>query len=137
MKPKLLILFLFCLAIFSACKKETQPDIVTTIIGQWQLQKQFNGYANGGDYRWDSVPNNARKKIKFQGDNTFIESAPPGLTPIQCTGTYTITPDNHLILNSACNQSPLDFSLTDITSSELELSTSVREGVIKQRFKKL
>ena len=115
---------------FSSCKKESIPN---NLVGTWQIQQVFNGYVNGGDFKWSAVPNEYKSSITFSHDGSFSENRPVNWAPNQCSGTYVFINENELRVNSTCSARPYNIGV-DISEKVLILRHQVIEGEIKEKF---
>jgi hypothetical protein len=117
---------------FTSCSKEILPD---PIIGKWQIQEVYNGYTNGGNFQWQSVPEQQKISISFYNDGSFIENRPSAL-PSQCNGTYTIINQQEIKTSSNCYGDSYSF-LYEVVNNNLIITHLVREGEIKEKFIKI
>jgi hypothetical protein len=124
-----LLLIFTCL--FASCKKETSSE--TGIIGKWKLVEQYNGYANGGDFKWSPVPEDFQKTISFQNNGAYSEYN-KGQYPDQCNGTYSLINSNEVLFNSACSSEPYTLRIDRLPNKLLVITYMVRQGEIKQKF---
>src|SRR5215217_3424950 len=79
---KLIFNLLFIL-FFSSCKKE---NIANKLAGKWQIQQVYNGYINGGDFKWSTIRDEYKSSLNLNSDGTFIEDLLNNWSPYQCSG---------------------------------------------------
>jgi hypothetical protein len=135
MKTVYSILLTSLLALFlSSCTKESFDE---KIVGKWQEQQVYAGYLNGGNFQWNTVPQQFQNVLEFLDNGSFIEIDQAGNPlPDTCGGTYKIINENQVEINSTCNNAPYTLSLY-ISKKELIITHKVIEGEIKQKFIKL
>ena len=128
----ILLASLFTL-LFTSCTKESFDE---KIVGKWQIQEVYNGYTNGGNFQWTTVPDLNRSVIEFLENGNFNENKASGSYPNSCSGTYTLINENQVQINSTCNSAPYILSV-NLSNKELTITHSVREGEIKEKFIRL
>jgi hypothetical protein len=126
---KLLFGLSFILFVFS-CKKE---NISNNLVGRWQIQEVYNGYVNGGDFKWSAVPNEFKSSITFSSDGSFSQILPGTWSPNQCSGTYVLINENELSVSSTCTTIPYNIGV-DIDERVLIITRKVIEGEVKEKF---
>ena len=124
-----LYIFLFSMLFFS-CKKET----TNTIYGKWMLNETFNGYVNGGDFKWVGVSKENSHTIELAANGGFIRIENANGNYLQCKGTYLLKSDSTLEINTNCNTVPERFKLTESSADVIILDMRVREGVIRYKY---
>ena len=72
------LLGLSIILFLSSCKKEITAN---KLVGRWQIQQVYNGYAIGGDFKWSTIPNEYKSSIAFNRDGSFTESLPISRSP--------------------------------------------------------
>ena len=113
----------------SSCTKESFEE---KIVGKWQIQEVYNGYANGGNFQWTAVPDQYRSVMEFHDNGTFAESSGR-----YCTGgTYTVINDDQIQINSNCFVEPF-ILYVNLSKKELTITHPVREGEVKEKFIRL
>jgi hypothetical protein len=128
MKTVRFILISFFLQIlFSSCKKDNQLSIT----GKWITQEYYNGYGDGGDFKWHAFDDQYKDTIEFTSDGHYLQGTYPG----SCNGTYTVT--NHDInYITPCGSNTISFYFEYLPNS-LIISHIVREGIIKIKYIKV
>ncbi len=118
---------------FTSCKKENFNE---KIIGKWQIQEVFNGYSNGGDFRWSTVPSQYKNSLEFNANGGFKEVRATGNLPVQCTGNYSLLSNGDIQVVSDCSSTPYNLSIS-VSNEVLIINHLVREGEIKEKFIKV
>ena len=113
----------------SSCTKESFDE---KIVGKWQIQEVYNGYANGGNFQWTAVPDQYRSIMEFHDNGTFTESSGRYCT----AGTYTVINDDQIQINSNCFVEPF-ILYVNLSKKELTITHPVREGEVKEKFIRL
>jgi len=129
MHKKYINIFLFSILFFS-CEKETN----NTIYGKWELIEIFNGYVNGGDFKWIGVSKENSHIIELAANGGFIRTQNTNGNNLQCKGTYLLNSDSTLEINTNCNIVPERFKLTESSKNVIMLDMRVREGVIRFKY---
>jgi hypothetical protein len=131
MKNKIVGLFMLMLAMQS-CTKTHEP--CESLVGKWTLLETFDGYVNGGNFRWNRVVPWYSTTLQINADSTFVETTPhTGQAPTTCTGTVRLQ-DSTLTMFTNCNTSPLPYKISSRQCSEIILDYQVREGVIRYKY---
>src|SRR3982751_6639577 len=120
-----ILFFSFILLSLTSCTKDSE-SFDQKIVGKWQISEIYNGIA-GSPFGWNTIQEQYKYSIQFQEDGSFIKTEAPGSSPSVCTGTYTLTNQNEIILNSVCNNSSEKLNL-NLTSKALTITYQVREG---------
>ena len=128
----ILLTSLFALFLTS-CTKESFDE---KIVGKWQIQEVYNGYANGGNFQWTTVPEQYRSVIEFYENGNYNESKSSMSFPYSCSGTYLIINGNQVQINPACYSDPYILSV-NLSKKELTITHQVREGQVKEKFIRL
>jgi hypothetical protein len=123
-----ILLFSLLLSTAISCKKE---DLNDSIIGKWTIYEQYNGYLNGGDFKWHEVPGTNKWSIEFDASGNCIEIKSGTFTP--CSGSYSLVSNQQLIINSGCNAVPQNLNIS-IRKDQLLITRQVREGEIIEKY---
>lgn len=118
--------------ILISCKKENVSEI---IVGKWQIQEVFNGYSNGGDFRWSTVPGQFQSSLEFNASGGFKEVR-AGSMPVLCTGSYRLLSNGEIQVLSDCSSTPYNLSVI-VSNKVLTITHLVREGEIIEKYIKL
>jgi hypothetical protein len=132
MKVSLLIfgtIILFLTTI--SCKKSVENN---GLIGNWKLVEQYNGYVNGGNFQWNSVPSANSHILSFTASGDYQRTETINGTQFNCAGTYLLQADNTLEINSSCNTVTEKAFVSELTSKVLIIDRSVIEGVIRYKY---
>lgn len=101
------------------------------------MTETFNGYFNGGDFKWIGVAKENSHTIELSANGHFIRNENANGNNLQCKGTYLLSSDSTLEINTNCNTVPERFKLTESSTDVIILDMHVREGVIRYRYKYL
>jgi hypothetical protein len=82
-----ILFFSFIILSLTSCTKESFDQ---KIVGKWEIREEFAGYAMGGNFQWNAIPDQHRYSIEFREDGNFTETRAPGNSPNVCAGNYTI-----------------------------------------------
>ena len=97
------------------------------------MQQVYNGYANGGDFKWSAIPDEYTFSLAFNRDGSFSESLPVSWFPNQCSGSYVLINENELKVNSSCYTEPYSI-IFYVSEKYLIITHRVIEGEIKEKF---
>lgn len=115
-----------------SCTKSNEK--CDSLVGKWTLIETFDGYANGGNFRWNRVEPWYSTTIEINADSTLVETTTSaGQPPTICTGTYRLH-DNNLTMFTNCNTSPLPYKISSHQCNEIILDSRVIEGVIRFKY---
>lgn len=121
---------LVLLTIFS-CKKSVENN---GLVGNWKLVEQYDGYANSGNFQWNSVPSANSHILSFTASGSYQKTEIINGTTNNCTGTYLLQADNKLEINSTCNTVTERDFVSELTSKTLILDRSGIEGKIRYKY---
>ncbi|MFY0599937.1 MAG: hypothetical protein JXR03_09725 [Cyclobacteriaceae bacterium] len=111
----------------------SNKDINPKIVGEWKLIETFNGYANGGDFKWTTVPNTYSEIIQLTSNGRYFENIDSKEVQRQCTGTYRLLPDSVLEITSSCQTYPIQNEI-ELMQATLIINIQVREGIIRRKY---
>ena len=101
MKVRLLIFYTTLLFLTTiSCKKPVQNN---GLIGNWKLVERYDGYLNGGNFRWNSVSSANSHILSFTASGNYLRTETINGTQFNCAGTDLLQADNKLEINSSCN----------------------------------
>lgn len=120
------------LTALSSCKK-TNGIGNSGIVGKWQLQSVFNGYANGGNFEWNDVPFEYSDILTFTKDGLYNKKSFTGNT-VECIGMYHLSASDTLEINSDCNLVAEKIFMSELTIKFLIIDYRGREGKIRYRY---
>ena len=129
MKRFFLILLTFVVLLIS-CKKDSDNNI----LGKWKLVEVYDGYVNGGNFRWNNVANENSHTLEFSANGQYLRKENQNGNVQQCVGTYTVDTENLLEINSSCNTVTEKIQITELTSASLIIDRQVREGKIRYKY---
>jgi hypothetical protein len=116
-----------------ACSDEAEV-IDDLLIGKWKLTEIFDGYANGGTFRWNEVPGIYTEIIEFGSNREYLESIDDNQQQQQCTGEYRILSETLLELSSSCQTEAIQIQINKINRTTLLLYSQGREGVLRYKY---
>ncbi|TAE15414.1 MAG: hypothetical protein EAY72_05770 [Bacteroidetes bacterium] len=115
-----------------SCIKTNEP--CESLEGKWTLLETFDGYVNGGNFRWNQVASWYSTTLQINADSTFVETTTSaGQAPTICNGTIRLQ-DSTLTMFTNCNTSPLPYKISSRQCSEIILDRRVIEGVIRYKY---
>ena len=124
---RLILACFFFPIIFYSCKKDKE----LSISGKWIAQEYYNGYVDGGDFKWHLFDDQYKHPIEFTSDGYYIDGSLQG----NCNGTYTIT--NHdLKITTPCGTSTSSFYF-EYLPNYLIIYYFVREGFIRIKYSRV
>lgn len=137
MKSSLLLIFVVhLLTTTSSCKKTEKIENVG-IVGKWQLKEVYDGYVNGGTFRWNSVSFANAHSLLFTQNGLYEKKENISGNNQVCTGTYSLQTTNNLEvleINSSCNTTIEKMFISELTTNSLIIDMSVIEGKIRYKY---
>jgi hypothetical protein len=132
MKLRLLVfgMALLCFTSFS-CRKSVENN---GLVGNWKLVEQYNGYLNGGNFQWKSVPEKDSHNLSFSTNGIYQKKEMINGAVFNCVGTYLLQADNQLEINSNCNTVIEQVFISELTPKTLILDHFGTEGVIRYKY---
>ena len=121
------------LIVFGACSDESRT-IENFPVGKWKLKEIFDGYANGGTFTWNDVPNGYSEIIEFTYDLKYSESFYSFQHQKQCTGSYRILSDDLIEIESSCQTVVYQIRIDKVNQTTLVINRQGREGVIRFKY---
>ena len=128
-----LILTIFLIIFFTACKKETTVQN-NGIIGKWKFVEQYDGYANGGAFTWYSIPTDYSNTLTLSQNGQYSKKANSSGNFQECVGTYAILNSTNLEINSNCNTITEKMIISELTSTSLIIDQQGIEGKIRYKY---
>lgn len=115
--------------LIASCRKDT---IVKNngLVGKWKLVQIYSGYVNGGSITWDPV-SESNSHILLLTENSQYKKTGVGW---ECVGSYQLLPNNNLAVNSNCNTTTEQATITQLSPGSLIIDYSVIEGGIRYRY---
>lgn len=134
MKLRSLLIFIaLILTTILSCKKTNNIENVG-LIGKWQLKEVFNGYANGGDYKWNIVAVDNSHTLTFGQNGQYILKENVNGNNQECIGTYSLQTSNNLEVNSNCSMLTEKMFISELTANSLILDREGIEGKIRYKY---
>ena len=134
MKLYLIFIFVaFSLTTISSCKKTDNIENAG-IIGKWELKEMYNGYANGGNYSWNTVSVDNSHTLTFRQNGEYYLKQNVNGNNQECFGTYILQPSNNLEITSSCNSLTEKGFISELTPTLLILDRSGIERVIRYKY---
>ncbi len=129
-------IFLIIAASLTSCAPEKAQNDVTPqpqLFGKWKATEQYNGYVNGGDFQWHTIPEGELLEFKTNGDYIKIESSN---TP--CTGRFAWQEASKSIeLNINCQLNTFIQKYSELNDNTLIIDMQGREGIIRLKYKRI
>ncbi len=136
MKSILFILStLFLLSSFSSCQSAKEIEN-SSIVGTWQLQSVFNGYVNGGNFKWNDVPLEQSHLLTFTKDGQYNQKNTNSNVK-ECNGTYLLPATDSVEINTDCNLEILKMFVSELSINTLIIDHQGREGKIRDRYTRI
>ena len=112
--------------LFSSCKK----DVDLNITGKWIIQETFNGFGDGGDFKWHTIPDQYKRVLEFTSDGYYNEGIGSG-----CNGIYKVV-NNEIYITSPCGPYSFTFNY-GLMPNTVIFTHMVIEGVIKEKYTRI
>lgn len=126
------ILLMLVTFIASSCNKKDSVD--ASIVGSWMLMEQYSGFANGGNFLWNEVAIEHSKVLYFAQVSYMESPVQPGAYPT-CSGEYQRA-GNTLQVKTDCNTLTEEMTIKKLTTTQLILERTGREGQIQYKYRK-
>ena len=127
----IVILTISLLTFITACKKDS-ADNAKMIIGKWKLIEVYDGYANGGNFMWNTVENSNSHVLTFSQNGQYNKKE--NFNSQECIGTYVLLNSTNLEINTNCNTSTEKIAISELTNTTLIVDRQVIEGKIKYKY---
>lgn len=121
------------LTLFTACKKESTVQN-NGIIGKWKFVAQYDGYANGGTFTWNSVSTENSNTLIFLQNGQYFKKENFNGNFQECFGTYSLYNSTSLEINSNCNLSTEKMTVSDLSETSLIIDRQGIEGIIRYKY---
>ena len=125
------ILTISLLTFITACKKDSS-DNAKVLIGKWKLVEVYDGYANGGNFMWNTVSDNNSHVLTFSQNGQYNKKE--NFNNQECIGTYVLLTSTNLEVNTNCNTSVEKMAISELTNTTLIIDRQVIEGKIKYKY---
>lgn len=134
MRKYIITLFSFlCLVTVSSCKKsETFKN--NGIIGKWLLTEVYDGYANGGSFKWNDVALANSHTLEFTPDGKYTRQENENGNFQKCYGTYEFNYSN-VVVNTFCEIVPDTLKISELKPTSLIIDRQGIEGTIRYKYK--
>lgn len=129
---KFLFVFVISIFIFS-CKKTSEQPLPGNLNGQWKLTEIFDGYLNGGGFKWSKVSSADSHILTFSADGQFSRKENESGNFIECTGNYEFD-SSQLEITTDCNTFPETMKVSELTTKSLIIDRMGIEGVIRFKY---
>jgi hypothetical protein len=116
--------------LLSSCKKDTNKGL----FGKWKLIEVYDGYANGGNFQWNTVSINNSHTLEFTSNGEYFRKENQNGNNQACIGTYLVQSGNQLEINSNCNTVTEKMNITELSSVLLIIDRQVIEGKIRYKY---
>ncbi len=132
MKSTLLVaLFTVTLFSVSSCKKPIENN---GLVGNWELTAIYDGYVNGGSFKWNVVPSSHSHTLSFTTNGNYTRKDNINGNPTPCTGTYVLQNSNDLEISSSCNNGLEKGFVSELTATVLIIDRMGIEGKIRYKY---
>ncbi|HUC82198.1 MAG TPA: hypothetical protein VMR70_14940 [Flavisolibacter sp.] len=128
------IFLAFSVLLLFSCKKEGQAFENEGLHGKWRLTERFDGYGNGGGFKWHKVAFDNSHSLEFTASKSYTKRENISGSFQECTGTYQHLPDNTLEINSNCQTITERAKISELTSKKLIIDRQGREGIIRYQY---
>lgn len=129
MKISIFLIIAFTFAQWG-CKKETNNGI----LGKWKLVAVFDGYANGGNFKWTNVALENSHILDFRDNGQYLRQENINGNNQPCTGTFILQTDNNLEINSTCNTVTERMKISELSSTILIIDRQGFEGIVRYKY---
>jgi hypothetical protein len=102
---------------------------VTAITGKWKLAAVYQGYHNGGDFKWKPAPVGNRYISEFRRNGSFNYNG----VSAACLPATFIKKDSLLIITYKCNKTDTSY-IEKLSRDTLIIRNKVMEGITKSKF---
>ncbi len=132
MKSRLLVAF-FAITLLSvtSCKKPVENN---GLVGNWKLTVVYDGYLNGGSFKWNVVTSENSHILSFPANGNYTRKDNVNGNPTPCTGTYLLQNSNDLEISSNCNSSIEKGFVSELTASTFIIDRMGIEGKIRYKY---
>ena len=97
------------------------------------MKSIFNGYANGGNFKWNEVAFENSHVLSFTNEGLYFQKGFSGNVR-ECMGTYRLLPSDTLEINADCNIVTMKIFVSELTKESLIFDFQGREGKIRERY---
>ncbi|MBN9350716.1 MAG: hypothetical protein J0H55_08520 [Chitinophagaceae bacterium] len=125
------VLALLSLSIAS-CKKQKVAEN-NGIVGKWLFTELFDGYANGGSFKWNDISFENSHTISFDSAGHFYKHDNSNANP-DCSGSYRWDLPGILIINSSCSTVEERWTVSEMTSQMLIIDIQGIEGISRYKY---
>ena len=117
--------------ILFSCKKETGNG---NLIGKWNLIEVYDGYANGGQFKWNKISTESAHYLDFKNEGGYYKKENANGNFKECAGTFKIQNSNQLEINSNCNIGIERGTISELSTSQLIIDRQGIEGIIRYKY---
>ena len=107
---------------------QSKKSAKASIIGKWKLAEIFQGYNNGGDFKWKHPAGNSYT-YQFWENGSFVQD---GINTACLPATF-IQKHSLLIISYKCSKVDTNY-IEKLSADTLTLKNKVLEGVTKLKF---
>ena len=126
-----LMSFLLILLCFSNCTKTT-PQLAKSLVGGWKAFQGFQGWSDGGDFKWHVLPVASQFTYNFAAGGNFSAN---NITNNCMPAKYAST-DSTLYIHYQCSRIDT-LKIETISADSMVLTNKVIEGLSKIKFIKI
>lgn len=111
----------------------TEDGNKSEIVGEWKLIEVYNGYTQGGNSSWTTVPSKYSEIIRFTSKELYFENIDSKYLQRECTGTYRLLSDNLLEIESNCQTGLVQHEI-ELRQETLIIDIQEIEGIIRKKY---
>lgn len=126
-------IFISIVLFLSSCAKK-DGVVNDGLIGKWQLTEVYDGYFNGGGFKWNPIPSEDSHTLQFEVNGEFTQEYFNRGSNQICFGSYTIFPGMKVQINDNCNTVSYIKNVTELSPSTLIIDMQGIEGTIRFKY---
>lgn len=115
----------------ASCKKSIENN---GLEGNWKLIEIYDGYANGGNFKWTFISTDNSHILSFSKDGKYLKTEGVSGNYTECKGTYSLQSGNNLEIHSNCNTVTEKAFISELSPKILILDRSGIEGKIRYKY---
>lgn len=134
MKKNIIAIFsILLLSVISSCKK-TETFKNNGIIGKWLLTEVYDGYVNGGHFKWNAVGIENSHTLEFTPEGKFTRQENENGNFQKCSGTYEFL-YSKVVVNTYCEILPDTLNISELKPTSFIIDRQGIEGTIRYKYK--
>ncbi len=124
---------LLFLALLPSCKK-TQGIQNQGIVGKWLLIEIYDGYLNGGGFKWNKIDIENSHTLEFTPDGKYTRQENVNGNNQKCYGTYEFQ-YSKVVVSTFCEILPDTLTISELKPTSLIIDRQGIEGTIRYKYK--